>query len=32
MTDADVERLADGRMSNVEWQRRLQDARRTNGT
>jgi hypothetical protein len=32
MTDADVERLAAGRMSNVEWQRRLQDARRTNGT
>jgi hypothetical protein len=32
MTDADVERLAAGRMSNVEWQRRLQDARRTHGT
>jgi hypothetical protein len=32
MTDAELERLADGRMPNVEWQRRLQDARRTNGT
>jgi hypothetical protein len=32
MTDADVERVAAGRMSNVEWQRRLQDARRTNDT
>ncbi len=32
MTDADVERVASGRMPNAEWQRRLQDARRTNGT
>jgi hypothetical protein len=32
MTDADVERVAAGRMSRAEWQRRLQDARRTNGT
>ena len=32
MTDDELERLAAGRMPNVEWQRRLQDARRTNGT
>jgi hypothetical protein len=32
MTDAELERLAAGRMPTVEWQRRLQDARRTNGT
>ncbi len=32
MTDAELERLASGRMPTVEWQRRLQDARRTNGT
>jgi hypothetical protein len=32
MTDDELERLASGRMPNVEWQRRLQDARRTNGT
>jgi hypothetical protein len=32
MTDAELERLASGRMPVAEWQRRLQDARRTNGT
>jgi hypothetical protein len=32
MTDDELERLASGRMPTVEWQRRLQDARRTNGT
>ncbi len=32
MTDDELERLADGRMPTVEWQRRLQDARRANGT
>jgi hypothetical protein len=32
MTDAELERLAGGRMPNAEWQRRLQDARRANGT
>jgi hypothetical protein len=32
MTDADVDRVAAGRMSRAEWQRRLQDARRTNAT
>ena len=32
MTDDELERMANGRMSSVEWQRRLQDARRTNGT
>ncbi len=32
MTLDELERLADGRMSKLEWQRRLQDARRTNGT
>ncbi len=32
MTDADVDRVAAGRMSRAEWQRRVQDARRTNGT
>jgi hypothetical protein len=32
MTLDDLERLASGRMPGVEWQRRLQDARRTNGT
>ena len=32
MTDDELERLAAGRMSTLEWQRRLQDARRTNGT
>ncbi len=32
MTDDELERLASGRMPTVEWQRRLQDARRPNGT
>jgi hypothetical protein len=32
MTDDELERLAAGRMPTVEWQRRLQNARRTNGT
>jgi hypothetical protein len=32
MTDDELERLAAGRMSTVEWQRRLQDASGTNGT
>jgi len=32
MTDDELERLAAGRMPLAEWQRRLQDARRTNGT
>jgi hypothetical protein len=32
MTDDELERLAAGRMPSAEWQRRLQDARRTNGT
>ncbi len=32
MTDDELERLAAGRMSTVEWQRHLQDARGTNGT
>jgi hypothetical protein len=32
MTDDELERMANGRMPNAEWQRRLQDARRTNGT
>ncbi len=32
LTDAELERLAAGRMPTIEWQRRLQDARRTNGT
>jgi len=32
MTDDELERLASSRMPTVEWQRRLQDARRTNGT
>jgi hypothetical protein len=32
MTDDELERLADGRMPTVEWQRRLQDARHANGT
>ena len=32
LTDDELERLADGRMPTVEWQRRLQDARRTNDT
>ncbi len=32
MTLDDLERLAAGRMPTIEWQRRLQDARRTNGT
>ncbi len=32
MTDDELERLASGRMPTVEWQRRLQDARRANGT
>ena len=32
MTEAELERLASGRMPIAEWQRRLQDARRTNGT
>jgi hypothetical protein len=32
MTLDELERLAAGRMPTVEWQRRLQDARRANGT
>ena len=32
LTDDELERLAAGRMPLAEWQRRLQDARRTNGT
>jgi hypothetical protein len=32
MTEAELERLASGRMPIAEWQRRLQDARRTNDT
>jgi len=32
LTEDELERLAAGRMSNVEWQRRLQDARHANGT
>jgi hypothetical protein len=32
LTDDELERLADGRMPTVEWQRRLQDARCANGT
>ena len=32
MTDDELGRLAAGRMPSAEWQRRLQDARRTNGT
>jgi hypothetical protein len=32
MTDDELERLAAGRMPLAEWQRRLQNARRTTGT
>jgi hypothetical protein len=32
MTLDDLERLANGRMQKAEWQRRLHDARRANGT
>ncbi len=32
MTDAELGRLAAGRMPSAEWQRRLQDSRRANGT